>query len=156
MKNSVAPANSSAALNAAALLSKTRLRLLTREQRETIIKHCLWSIDPAVMTRHLSNPGDELEICLVETLVGGAGACADINIKMPKAEAVQVVQKQNRKQRRIAEDEYEEILRPIFVNAPIVRMSVGYSSAVSPEQQAAERALAPITPDVTVCSQRLT
>jgi hypothetical protein len=157
MNTSAAPATSTTAPNADAPLDKTLLPVkLIPEQRETIINHCLWSIDPAVMTRHLSNPGDEFKIHLVGYRVGSSSACADITIKMPKAEAIRVVQNQNRKQRRIAEDDYEKILRPIFVYAPIATMSVGYSSAVSTEQQAAERAMAPNTPNVTVCSQRLT
>ncbi len=123
---------------------------LTELQQELVASYTLWVDETSHMIKHLSNPGDRVTIHLTGTPVGSSSGSYGISIKMDKSDAIKIVEHKTQEQYQIAQDAYDETLQRIFASEPIAVIAVGYSSAVSAEQQATERTLAPKGARVTV------
>jgi len=96
-------------------------------EREVIVAHCLWNLQPrdAVRTLLTASSGDYLAIRVIGKAIAGPKATGEISMRIPSSEALRVLDGgEDPAQRQIAAAGYEDILSRVFRDEPIVMFSV--------------------------------
>lgn len=101
--------------------------IFTTIQREVIVAHCLWNLQPRdslrVFLTHSS--GDYLTIRVIGNAIAGRKATGEISMRIPSSEALRVLDRgEDPAQRQIAAGGYTDILSHVFRDEPIVMFSV--------------------------------